>query len=278
MRNLWMFVSKYNAFFLFIIFFVLSLVLVGGNNPYQRAVILNSTNDFVGRSYEQISNLKGYLTLSRVNDSLAAENARLRNQLKSAFPDDSVKQRAVNDTITRQQYVTIEARVVNNSVGLKNNFITLNRGSKHGIAPGMGVISSTGVVGFVRDVSENYSKVQSVLHSSTKISASIEGSNAFGSLVWGEDNFNPETAFLLDIPNHIVVKNGQKVVTSGFSLFPAGTPIGRIIRKDVKGGNNFLDIEVKLSTDFSVQQYVYVVKNLRAAEQQQLEQQIKADE
>jgi rod shape-determining protein MreC len=278
MRNLWMFISKYNAFFLFIIFFITSLTIAGNNNSYQKAAIMNSSNELVGQAYEKIDYFKGYLTLRTVNDSLVAENARLRNQLESSFANDSVKQISVNDTITKQQYICIEARIVSNSVHQKNNYITISRGSKHGIKPGMGVICSSGIVGIVRDVSENYARIQSLLHSGTKISAAIETTHAFGSLVWGEGNFDPQKAILLDIPNHVIVKKGEKVVTTGFSLFPAGLPIGKISRTGVKGGNNFLDIEVKLNTDFSTLQYVYVVNNLRNAEQQKLEGQIKADE
>ena len=278
MRNLWMFISKYNAFFLFIIFFIISLMLVGRNNSYQKAAIVNTSNELSGQAYEQADYFKSYLTLRSVNDSLIAENARLRNQLKSAFTNDTVKQINVNDTITKQQYISIEARIVSNSIHQKNNYITISRGSKHGIKPGMGVICSSGIVGIVRDVSENYARIQSLLHSGTKISASIVGTNAFGSLVWGEGNYDPQKAILLDIPNHVIVKKGEKVITTGFSLFPAGLPIGVISRTGVKGGNNFLDIEVKLNTDFSTLQYVYVVNNLRSAEQQQLEGQIKADE
>lgn len=278
MRNLWMFISKYNAFFLFIIFFIISLMLVGRNNSYQKAAIINTSNELSGQAYEKIDYFKSYLTLRRVNDSLIAENARLRNQLKNAFVNDTVKQINVNDTISKQQYLCIEARIVSNSIHQKNNYITISRGSKHGIKPGMGVICSSGIVGIVRDVSENYARIQSLLHSGTKISASIAGTNAFGSLVWGEGNYDPQKAVLLDIPNHVIVKKGEKVVTTGFSLFPAGLPIGVISRTGVKGGNNFLDIEIKLNTDFATLQYVYVVNNLRSAEQQQLEGQIKADE
>ncbi len=278
MRNLWMFISKYNAFFLFIIFFIISLMLVSRNNSYQKAAIINTSNELVGQAYERMDYFKGYLNLRGVNDSLVAENARLRNQLKSSFTNDTIKQISVNDTISKQQYICIEARIVSNSIHQKNNYITISRGSRHGIASGMGVICSSGIVGIVRDVSENYARVQSLLHSGTKISASIERTNAFGSLVWGEGNYDPQKAILLDIPNHVIVKVGEKVVTTGFSLFPAGLPIGKILRTGVKGGNNFLDIEVKLNTDFSTLQYVYVVNNLRNAEQQQLEGQIKADE
>ncbi|HCN83957.1 MAG TPA: rod shape-determining protein MreC [Sphingobacteriaceae bacterium] len=278
MRNLWMFISKYNAFFLFIIFFIISIMLVGRNNSYQKAAMVNTSNELVGQAYEKIDYFKSYLTLRSVNDSLVAENVRLRNQLKSSLTNDTVRQISVNDTITKQQYICIEARVVSNSIHQKNNYITINRGSKHGIAPGMGVICPSGIVGIVRDVSENYARIQSLLHSGTKISASIASTNAFGSLVWGEGNYDPQKAILLDIPNHVIVKTGEKVVTTGFSLFPAGLPIGKISRTGIKGGNNFLDIEVKLNTDFSTLQYVYVVNNLRSAEQQQLEGKIKADE
>jgi rod shape-determining protein MreC len=274
MRNLWIFIIKYNAFFLFIIFFTLSLILVFRSNPYQKASALNSSNQFVGQIYERVNYWKSYLTLGQVNDSLAAENARLRNQIRNSPVNDTVVQRTVTDTLTKQQYTYIAARVVNNSVHLKNNFLTINRGSKHGIAVGMGVISQNGVVGIVRDVSENYARIQSLLHSSTIISASIPGPNAFGSLVWGT-NFDPRKAVLLDIATHIVIKPGTRVVTSGFStIFPPGIPVGRVLRTGVKKGTNFMDIEVKLDTDFATLQYVYVIVNSRAAEQDQLEQRI----
>jgi rod shape-determining protein MreC len=279
MRNLWIFINKYSAFFLYIIFFTVSLILVFRKNPYQKAHILNSSEQVAAHMYERVNYLKGYLLLRQVNDSLLLENARLRNQLRSSFANDSVEQKTVMDSLTRQQYTYIVAQVVNNSVHQKNNFITINRGKKHGIAEGMGVISATGVVGFVRDVSENYARIQSLLHSDTKISASIAGTNAFGSLVWGEGNYNPQKAILLDIANQIVVKPGEKIVTSGLGVFfPAGIPVGEVLHTGVKRGNNFMDIDVKLNTDFASLQYVYVINNMRAAEQEQLEKHIKEND
>ncbi|WP_207428282.1 rod shape-determining protein MreC [Pedobacter sp. SYSU D00535] len=272
MRNLWLFISKYNAFFLFVIFFVTSLGLFVTYNSFQRASVLNSSNQLIGQAYETMHYLRSYLHLAVVNDSLAAENARLKSQLPNAFYSDSVDVRTKQDTVLKQQYIYIVAQVVNNSIHLGDNFITINRGKRHGIEKGMGVISASGVVGIVKDVSANYATIQSLLHSNTRISASIAENNAFGSLVWGEENHDPRMAILKDIPNHVKVKRGQHVVTSGFStLFPRGLPIGRIMRTGVKGGESFLDIEVLLSTDFSTLQYVYVVKNFSALEKLQLE-------
>ena len=205
-------------------------------------------------------------------DSLASENARLKGQLKNAFYSDSLEQKTIVDSLNRQQYSYLVAQVVNNSIHQRDNFITINRGKKHGLHGGMGVIGPSGVVGIVVNSSENFSIVRSVLHTETKISASIKESNAFGSLVWGEENFNPRIAILKDIPNHVEIKKGQHVITSGYStLFPRGLPVGRIIRPNKKGGASFLDIEVGLSTDFSRLQYVYVIKNVMALEQTQLE-------
>ena len=269
MRNLWIFISKYNAFFFLIIFLIISLILLVNNNSYQRASAWNSSNQFIGQAYERVNAFTSYLSLGRTNDSLAAENARLKNQLKTSFFDDSVEQRTVKDTLAHQQYTYIVAKVVNNSVHQKNNYITINRGLRHGIRKGMGVIGNKGVVGTVLNVSDNFATVQSVLHGDTRISASVNG--YIGSLVWGENNYDARLAILRDIPNHVIIKKGNRVVTSGFSLFPSGIEIGRVTRTGLKGGDSFPDIEVYLSTEFSKLQYVYVVNNLMANEQKELE-------
>ncbi|EOR93219.1 Rod shape-determining protein MreC [Arcticibacter svalbardensis MN12-7] len=278
MRNLWVFISKYNAFFLFIICFIISITLIIRNNSFQRSGVFNSSNEIVGEAYSRINKVQRYLRLAEVNDSLAKENATLRKDLKMSHFDDSLVQQSVVDTISRQQYTYIVARIVNNSIHQKNNYITINRGSRHGILPGMGVICSSGVVGIVKDVSADYATIYSLLHSDTKISASITENQAFGSLVWGEGNSDPRTAVLQDIPNHIQVKIGQHVVTSGYStLFPEGLPIGRILRTKEKGGESFPEIVVRLDTDFSTLQYVYVIKDLFGAEKEILEKQSKKD-
>ena len=269
MRNLWIIISKYNAFFLLIIFLVLSLVLLVNNNSYQRASAWNSSNQLVGSSFERVNAITNYLSLGRTNDSLAYENARLRNDLKSSLFFDSIKQQTVTDTLTQQQYTYIVSKVVNNSIHQNNNYITINRGFKHGIKKGMGVMSAKGIVGIVLNVSEHFSTIQSILHSDTRISASVNGN--IGSLVWGEGNYDPRLAILKDIPNHVIVKKGNRVVTSGYSLFPSGIEIGRVTRTGLKGGDSFLNIEIWLSTDFSSLQYVYVINNLLSLEQESLE-------
>lgn len=274
MRNLLIFISKYNAFFLFVIFFISSLILVVRHNSFQRSLTLNSANVVIGQAYERYNTLQKYLKLDQVNDSLANENARLREQLKEAVYDDVVQQRRVNDTINRQQYTYLVAEVVNNSINQKNNTITINKGSRHGIKEAMGVMSTSGIVGIVENVSAHYATIKSLLHQDIKISAKLKENQAFGSLVWGTENHDPRIAYLKDIPNHVEVKRGFQVITSGFSsLFPAGIPIGRVMETRKKSGEISSDVKVMLSTDFSSLSYVYVINSSFSTERLQLEMQ-----
>ena len=270
MLNLWRFISKYNAFFLFIIYLTISIIFLLKNNDFQRSSTLNSSNQIVGSVYEKVNFINKYLHLTVANDSLVKENIKLRNQLKSSFFDDSLVTKIVTDTINRVQYEYIVGEVVNKSITSRNNYITINRGAKHGIKKGMGVIGSSGVVGIVWNVSEDFSSIQSVLHEDTRINSSIEGTPYFGPLVWqGKDPF---IVTLTDIPNQFDLKPNAKVITSGFSvIFPKGILVGTVLKSGVKGGGSFLDISVKLSTNFYALQYVYVIKNNFATEQETLE-------
>lgn len=266
MRNLWVFINKYSAFFLFILFFGSSLILVIQKNSFQRASFLSSSNYFVGNLYSKINNFKSYLHLNEDNILLSQENAKLRASLKSSQYSNELITGEVVDSLSEQRYTFLEAKVVNNSIHQKNNTFTINRGSKHGVEKGMGVIASKGVAGIVLHVSEHFSTIQSFLNSDTKISSSLANSHAFGSLVWGENNFNPRLAILKDIPNHIKVTKGEKVITSGFSLFPQGILLGTVIEPGLESGDSFLNISVALAIDFSTLEYVYVVTDNLAEE------------
>ncbi|MRX45722.1 rod shape-determining protein MreC [Pedobacter puniceum] len=274
MRNLWRFISNYNALFLFVIFFTTSIILLVRNNDFQRSSTLNSSSQIIGNFYQRYNNISKYLNLEAVNNSLARENALLRSKLPSAYFNDSLINKKVIDTINKVQYEYIEAEVINKSITSRNNYLTINRGSKHGIKKGMGVIGPSGVVGIIWNVSENFSSIQSILHEDTRITSSIEGTPYFGPLIWnGED---AQIVTLTDIPNQLNIKPKSRVVTSGLGvIFPKGIVVGTVLKSGVKGGGSFLDISVKLSTNFYALQHVYIIKNNFASEQLQLEAQNK---
>ncbi|HEY9003654.1 MAG TPA: rod shape-determining protein MreC [Mucilaginibacter sp.] len=277
MRNLLIFITKYNAFFLFIIFEISSLVIYIKFNSFQKASFINSTNKVTGTLYAQVNELYGYLSLREVNDSLAKENARLRGQLKASFYIDSVNKKEVKDTIYKQQYTYIEAKVINNSTNRSNNYITINRGSLQGVGKGMGVICSSGIVGKVVFVGPHMSIVQSLLHKDSRFSAMLSKNKEIGYIEWSDD-LDPHKGYLKDVSNNAQPHVGEEVVTSEFSLFPAGIPIGKVSNLRTKNGGFALNMEVKLAVDYGKVQYVDVVVNKFAEEQAGLEAQQKKDE
>lgn len=276
MRNLWAFLIKYNAFFLFLIFEVSALLIYIKYNSFQKATFISSKNQVTGALYGQVSEFKGYLSLKDVNDSLARENAKLRGALRASAYVDTVEKHKIVDTVYKQQYAYIVAKVINNSFTKRSNYITINRGSRDGIAKDMGVINGDGVVGRVIDVSEHLAIIQSLLHKSSRYSAMLAKDKQIGSFIWGVD-LDPHKGLLIDMPNDAQPKIGDLVVTSGYSLFPAGIPFGKITNLHAKGGGLLLNEEVTLAVDFTKLQYVYVVNNKFAPEQAGLEA-VKKDE
>ncbi|HEY0244075.1 MAG TPA: rod shape-determining protein MreC [Mucilaginibacter sp.] len=275
MRNLLIFITKYNAFFLFLIFEISALIIYVKYNSFQKATFINSTSKVTGNLYAQVNGFRGYLSLKEVNDSLARENARLKNQLKTSFYIDTLAKRKVTDTVYKQQYEYVIAEVINNSINRRTNYITINRGSNAGIGKGMGVICNSGVVGKVIFVGEHYAVIQSLLHKETIISAVLAGTKDLGSFSWGDD-LDPHKGLLYNVSNNASPKLGELVVTSDLSLFPAGIPIGKVASLRAKTARgSFLNMDVNIAVDFSKLQYVYVVNNKFAKEQLGLEAQEK---
>lgn len=274
MRNLIIFLWKHNFFILFLIleFFCASLIVQ--NNNFQRTSFINSSNKVVGDVQGFVNSITEYLNLSNANDALIRENAQLRSMLPNAFYFDSLAHKSINDSLRHQQYGYITAKVVNNTINRRNNYLTLNKGSLQGVRPEMGLISSNGVVGIVKDVSPHYSTAISILHKDSRISAKLSKTNHIGSIVW--DGLDAATASLLDIPKNAPVHIGDTIVTSAYSsIFPEGVLIGTVKSFDLKTGNSFYAIKVNLSTNFYTVNYVYVIENLFKEEERTLEDSLK---
>ena len=276
MRNLFLFLWKYNLFIFFLLIETLCGYLIVQNNNFQRTTFINSTNAVAAKINSMVNAVTEYINLRTANDALSRENAALKTLLPDVVYIDSVLTQISKDTLLKQQYTFMTSKVINNSVNRRNNYLTLNKGRLQGIRPEMGVICSEGIVGIVKDVSDHYSSVISFLHKDSRYSARIRKSGYIGSLVW--DGYDETHATLKDIAKHVKVAKGDTVVTSAYSgIFPEGVLIG--IVEDVKaaGGNNFQDISIKLTTPFGKLSYVYVISNLLKEEQKSLEEPLKND-
>ncbi|MBW6480048.1 MAG: rod shape-determining protein MreC [Bacteroidales bacterium] len=272
MRNLINFITRHYFFFLFALLQVVAMMFIVQNNTYHRSFFINSSNFITGNIYRMQSGITQYFSLKSINEQLMEENTRLRSQIPGSYLSTDQNIFTFRDTLHQRQFLYLNARVINNSVRNRNNHMTLNKGRLHGIRPDMGVIGPNGVIGIVKDVSGNFSSVISLLHSDMQISAKIQKNNHLGTILW--QGFDHTKATMLYIPPHVELEKGDTIITSGFSqIFPEGIAIGVIDEFEVRRGDNFYTIDVKLFTDFNKLEYVHVVQNIFLEEVDGLETQ-----
>jgi len=241
-------------------------MVVSYNTKHKKSFV-DSSNLISGFLFETYSSVSDYFSLNEINQQLATENAQIRDSLKYSYY-------SLNKTIDTnyvRQFIHIPCRVINNSTNREFNFITLNKGSIHGIYPDMAVLSPKGVAGIVIGVSSHYSVAISLLNANFKLSAKLKKTGQFGTIVWKEST--PNKALLIDIPSHITIHKGDSIITSGFSaIFPEGILVGTISSFDKKISESFFEIEIDLCTDFSNLSIVYVIVNKFQSEQKLLEE------
>ncbi len=270
MRNLFTFLWRHNFFLLFILLEAIAITLTIQNNYYQKTSFINSTNTFMANILNINRNIYEYFSLKKNNNTLSEENAKLHSKSIKNFINLNNKIFYITDTLYRQKYQYISAKIISNSVNKRNNYITLNKGRDNGIKNGMAVISPNGIAGIVKDVSKHFSSVISVLHKQAKISAKIKKNGYTGTILWNGINYKIGT--LKDIPTHVKLSTGDTVITSGYSsIFPEGILIGTIIDYKKEQGSNFYTIYLKFSEDYNKISYVYVINNLLKEEQKKLE-------
>jgi rod shape-determining protein MreC len=260
MLRILQFLYSLRAFLLFVLLEVTAIWLIVENNSPQGAAFFNSSSAIIGSALKTQSDVADFFSLAEANEALVTENASLLDALKGIpmIPDSMAIE---IDSLLTATYEFKGARVVGNSLRFSQNHLTLNKGSKDGIKPGMGVFNHEGVVGRVKTVSPNFSVAISLLNTGMLISSKIKANGVFGSVNW--DGNDSRHAKMLYIGRHVNAQVGDTVITSGFNaVFPEGISIGIISEINSRKDNpNYLDILIALSTDFSKVRYVYLVEN-----------------
>jgi rod shape-determining protein MreC len=182
----------------------------------------------------------GLAELGRVradNRRLQAEVARLRAQERT-YADVLAENRRLRGALRmagRCGCRTVGASVV---AGPGSNFqlsVTVDAGSRQGVARDMAVVDADGLVGRVTQVSADYATVLLVTDPASGVAATLAGGRGRAAgIVRGSGDrllsFQPVRA---DTP----VRRGDPVVTQGYrgGVFPAGLPIGVVERVDPAG-------------------------------------------
>jgi rod shape-determining protein MreC len=272
MRSLLNFLLRFKTLILFLILEAVALVMISSSHNYHQYVTFGAARTVSGFFANRLENGRSYFRLKQINQQLVTENQILRRQIEEMRLLPQAEFVTVTDTVRGSGYSYLSATVINNSVNKQKNFITLDRGSRHGVTTGMGVASAEGIAGVIVGVSRNYSVAMSLLNTDFRLSASIARNDYFGSLAW--DGKNYRFAQLSEIPHHVAVTPGDTLVSSGYSaIFPEGLVIGTLTGEQKKGGD-FVTLKVELSADFKKLTNVYIISNLSREERDTIEAEV----
>jgi rod shape-determining protein MreC len=272
-RNVFLFIRRHFNFLFFLVLQIISLSFLFRYNKFHEAAFLNVSTEVTGRLNERYNNIEYYFQLKKTNESLVQENLRLRQQLIENFEAPDSNKRLFRDTIrvdSIRKWQIMEAKVVNNTISLPTNYLTIHRGFRQGVRQNMGVTGPQGIVGAVINVSENFAIVMSVLHPQFKVVARLKKGGENGTIYW--DGISPGFISMRGIPRSANVVVGDTVITSQISsLFPANLMVGTVAEIVPDNTSNFYNLKLRPSTNFSNIEYAYVLDNLQYDEQKRLE-------
>ena len=225
------------------------------NNSSVHYSSFGKVGTFISGSTSSIySYVNSYFNLRQENNKLIEENLELK-KYESQFIDKSDTRDISKSKIDK----TISAKVILNSINKSKNIIVINKGELNGITKEMGVISSKGVVGIIKNITDNYSSIVSLLNTDLKINAVLKNTSTIGSISW--DGLDPRIVQLNDIPLSSSIKVGDTIVTGGMSFyFPKGIPIGKIEDYNNTSLEGYYSIDVSIFNDFSSLSNLYILE------------------
>tara|TARA_B100001093_G_scaffold305440_1_gene291419 strand:- start:128458 stop:129264 length:807 start_codon:yes stop_codon:yes gene_type:complete len=266
MHNLFRFIKLNQSLLLFIIIESFSVSLFLSNNKYQNSRFFLSINEYTSIAYSYADAITNYIHLKEKNKFLSEENAKLLSLIQRKDHTKFESKNISNDFIYKS------AKVINNSINKRNNYLTINKGIAHGIKEGMGVITNKGVIGIVQSSSKNYSIVISLLNNKTSIGIKLKKNNHFGILKW--NGYNYKEANINNFPSHIDISLGDTIVTSSYSMiFPENIIIGTV--KEINNDEGYYNILIHLFEDFNQLNYAYITESKNIIEKKILEKSIR---
>jgi len=269
------FLVRFGNVFLFLLLEGISLYLIFTLNKEQKTAFIETSLEISGKINNLSSSISSYLNLQGQNDLLMQENLTLRKKLKETqdhldlvlnrIPKGDLYRFTSDSLKAENKFDYVPCSAINNSLHSQYNYITIDKGRLNGVEKGQGVFSPKGIAGMVISISDHYSLVMSLLNRNFRVSAEMVSNGYFGNLIW--DGENSRFASLENIPLHLKIIRGDKVVTSGYgTLFPKGFVVGTIDDFEEDAQVGFWKIKVRLATDFGRIDNLYLVKHTRIEE------------
>ncbi len=157
-----------------------------------------------------------------------------------------------------QEYVVAEVIGIDTSGFLRT--VTINRGTRDGISPGMPVVTAQGLVGRILDASANAARVLLITDQNSVVSARLQATRAQGS-VEGQPGGSLRMTF---IPIGSEIRENDLVITSGLGgNFPPDIVIGQVSSIRQFEFELYREADIRSLVDFDTLEFVLIVTSFR---------------
>lgn len=216
----------------------------------------------IAMPFQGIGNIFSNLTADQQTLSdLKAENEQLRSRNAELEETNQSTQRlqGLLDLKNTYNLQSTGARVISGSTDSFNNTIVIDKGTSSGLAVGMPVVDSGGVIGQIIECGPTTSTVRLITDEKSGVAAMVQSSRAQGMLMGSASR--QITLNLINTNQKVVV--GDTVVTSGLGgVFPKGLPLGKVTSVEAAPGSLYYTIVVEPYGNVSTNEEVMVITSL----------------
>ena len=196
-------------------------------------------------------------------EEIKAENDALRSELQSKEDESYNADILYEENQWLRQYLNIaakhpelqlaDAKIIGMEGDNYSTSVTLNKGSVHGVANGMAVMTERGIVGKVVETGLDWCRVVSIIDSQSSVGAHVERTGASGIIEGTSGLLGGGSCRMTYIENGADIRVGDRVCTSGGSgsTFPAGLYVGEITAIDADPEAGRIVATVEPSVNFS---------------------------
>jgi rod shape-determining protein MreC len=209
------------------------------------------------------SGITGYGKLEDENARLKSQIADLQGQrTRNQDAEVQLKELLALDHLDFVGNIpTVAARVVSAPVSNFEQTIELDRGTNDGVDVDMPVVTGAGLVGRVVEASGKRSMVRLVTDPGSSVGMLVSGSGETG-VAQGEGPNRTMSVGFIDVAAD--VHRGDLAVTSGLQggsdVYPAGVPIGRVVRARKIAGELQQQVDIRPLADVAHLRYVKVLR------------------
>jgi rod shape-determining protein MreC len=243
------FINNYRQYVIFSILLLASLFFLSLNDSREISNLRKISFVFYGLIDYIKSPVEDYFYIRAEIETLKKENAELLQQLMRLKEYEKERNELIELLKFEKQNPInfLNAKIILKSSDPAGNKFIIDKGRNDGVKLNAIVFSSAGLIGYVSNLSGNYSVVHTINNLNVRISVKDERSGALGILSWDGEKFK-----IYNVNKSADVKEGDLFITSEFSsIFPSGMPVAKVTYASQSGEILFYDIAAKPACDLS---------------------------